>query len=305
MKRKFIIVLVILVVLVVSYVVYINKDKVNLIANSKAEKAVSYVTLDINPSIELAVDENDTVVDAVTLNEDADIAYTDLKLVDKSVDDAATAIIDEAVNLGYITEISDTNSVNVTTYTEDETERANLNKKVVDKLNAHFETRKIYALVVENGLDDELKAKADSYGIPYGKMLLVARAMKLDSTLVESDLVKLSIKEIQSKIKVQAVARREAVKNELKAGRQEFKDLKAQRVAEAKTKLEQQKQDLLKNAGNTSELTAEQKQALINQRKEQIKEEIKDAKEDLKQNSTTIKEEIRKSIQDKYLLKRK
>ncbi len=302
MKNKIILIVVLLVILVISYVVYTKKDI--LMADIGSQKAVSYVTLDINPSVELAVDENDTVVDTVTLNEDADIAYNDLNLVGKPIEDATGIIMDEAVKLGYITEISDTNAVNVTSYTEDETKRINLNKKIVDKLNSHFESRKIYTLVVENGLDDVLKAKADSYSIPYGKMLLVARAMKLDSTLVESDLVKLSIKEIQAKIKIQAVNRREEVKNAYKEAKQEFKDIKTQRIAQAKIKLQQEKEALLKGV-DKSNLTAEEKQALIEQRKKQIKTEIQDAKDDLKQSGATIKDNVKETIRDKYLLKRK
>jgi hypothetical protein len=304
MKRGLVVVFSLLFVFVVGYVIYSNKDNSNLIAENSAGKTLAYVTLDINPSIELVVDENDMVVDSITLNEDADIAYSDLNLQGQNLDTATGEIVDTAIELGYITEISDTNAVNVTTYTEDESRRDELNKNVVNKLNAHFETRKVYALVVENGLDDELKVKADSYGIPYGKMLLVARAMKLDSTLVESDLVKLSVKDIQSKIKTQAVARRAEVKEVLIYGKQEFKDIKKQRIADAKIKLQKDKEVLLNNVKNPSELTVQEKQTLIEERKAQIKEEIQDVKEDLSQNGTTIKEEIKGVIRDKYILKK-
>jgi len=314
MNRKLVLVLSLLVVFVVGYVVYNNKDKGNLIAENpvQVEKALAYVTLDINPSIELAVDENDIVADTITLNEDADIAYSDLNLVGQTVEDATKTIVDNAIELGYITEISDTNAVSVTSYTEDETRRDALNKKIVANLNTHFETRKIYALVIENGLDDELKTKADSYSIPYGKMLLVARAMKLDSTLVESDLVKLSVKEIQSKIKIQAVARRAEFKEVAIYGKQEFKEVKTQRIAAAKIKLQNDKDALLKTTANPSTLTTVQKQALIEQRKAVIKEEIEDVKTELNQNGNntanqngnTIKEEVKQTIKDKYILKR-
>jgi hypothetical protein len=308
MKKGLFIVFIVLVILIVGYVFYSNNSNMfnnNLIANNQANKVLSYVTLDINPSVEFAVDENDVVNDVVTLNEDADIAYSDLNLVGQNVEDATEQVVDTAVELGYITEISDTNSVNVTSYTEDEAKRIDLNKKIVDRLNAHFETRKIYTLVMENGLDDVLKSKADSYGIPYGKMLLVARAMNLDSTLVESDLVKLTIKEIQSKIKTEAVARREQVKNAFKAGKQEFKDVKTQRIAAARIKLAQDKEALLKSVQNPSTLTTEEKQNLIEQRKNQIKEEIKSVKEDLTSSGSIIKENIKRNIKNKYLLKNK
>jgi hypothetical protein len=304
-------ILAVLIVFVVWYVIYFNQNNnvsndINgdLSSNIQEETILTYVTIDINPSIELAVDQNDIVMDSITLNEDADIAYDDLNLVGQDVEEATETIIDTAIDLGYITEISDTNAVNVTSYSDDETRRDALNSKIIDKLNAHFETRKIYALVVENGLDDELKSKADSYGITYGKMLLVARAMELDSSLVESDLAKLSIKEIQSQVKTEAIARREEVRTEIQAGQQEFKDLKAQKIAEAKTKLEQEKVALMQGVGDPSELSTEQKQTLIEERKDQIKEEIQNVKDDLKQSGNTIKEEVKESVQNKYLLKK-
>jgi|GEM_PF-2274900 len=304
MKKGLVLGFALLFIFAIGYVVYSNMDRGNLVAEIQVEKTLAYVTLDINPSIELAIDEKDMVVDAITLNEDADIAYSDLNLAGQSLENAAQTIVDTAIDLGYITEISDTNSVNVTSYIEDESRRENLNKIVIDKLNAHFETRKIYALVVENGLDDELKAKANSYNIPYGKMLLVSRAMQLDSTLIESDLVKLTVKEIQSKIKIKAVARRAEVKEVLIYGKQEFKDIKKQRIADAKIKLQKDKDELLKNSANPSTLTTEQKQVLIEQRKTQIKEEIQAVKEDLNQNRNNIKEEVKQGIKDKYILKR-
>lgn len=288
MKKMLFISLIVLIILSLLYILYINKD--NFVINSELDKNLAYVTLDINPSIELAVDEDDIVVDAVTLNEDADIAYSDLNLTGKTIEDATENIVDAAIDLGYITEISDTNAVNVTSYTENDTRRENLNKKIVQNLNNHFELRKLYVLVLENGLDDELKAKATTYGIPYGKMLLVYRAMQLDNTLVESDLVTLSIKDIQSKIKTSAVARREEVKQKFQEAKQEFKDVKKQRINEAKANLEQSKNMLLKNVENFSTLTAEEKQAIIEQRKEQIKTEIQDLKEDIKQNKQNIRQ---------------
>ncbi|MDD2376507.1 MAG: hypothetical protein PHD15_04475 [Clostridia bacterium] len=309
MKKKLVLVFSLLLVFVVGYVVYTNNNKRNLVAENQVqtqvEKILTYVTIDINPSIELAVDEGDIVVDAITLNEDADIAYSDLALIGQTVENATEIIVNTAIDLGYITEISDTNAVNITSYIEDEARRDSLNKKIVANLNKHFETRKIYALVIENGLDDELKSKADTYNIPYGKMLLVSRAMQLDSTLVESDLVNLSVKEIQSSIKTQAVARRAEFKEIAIYGKQEFKDIKTQRVAEAKIKLQNDKALLLKNTGNSSELNSQQKETLIEQRKEEIKVEIQGVKEDLSQNGNTIKEEIKETVRDKYLLKKK
>ena len=305
MKKLCIIGLSIILVFIVGYVFYYDKQEKKVVNNPAAEQKLSYITIDINPSIELAVDEKDIVVEAITLNEDADVIYSDLDLTGKSVDEATEIIVDTAIETGYIAETSDTNSVNVTSYSENETKRDRLNKKIIDKLNAHFETRKIYALVVQNGLDDELKTKADLYNISYGKMLLVNRAITLNSSLKESDLALLSVKEIQEKIKVQAIARREEIKKTYQEAKKEFKDIKEQKIIEAREKLKNDKEELLKSAGDPSKLTTEQKQILIDQRKEQIKEEIKNVRKYLEESKTTINEQVKQEIKDKYILKKK
>ena len=51
------------------------------------------------------------------------------------------------------------------------------------------------------GVTDEMKSDADEYGISYGKMLLVEKALVLDTDLNKENLVTLSVKEIQSLIK--------------------------------------------------------------------------------------------------------
>lgn len=305
MKRLLVILLIVLIVFCLGYLVYDYMNKENSTIQSEVDKKLAYVTLDINPSIELVIDENDKVVDTVTLNEDADIAYSDVNLIGKTIEDATESIVDTAIDLGYITEISDTNAVNVTSYAEDDTRRENLNKKIVSNLNNHFEVRKFYILLIENGLDEELKTKAESYDIAYGKMLLISRAMQLDTTLVESDLVNLSVKEIQSKIKTVAVARREEVKLKFQEGKQEFKDIKEQKINEAKVTLQQGKEALLKGVENFSSLTAEEKQAIINQRKQQIKNEIQDVKENLKQNNSNTNNENKQNIRQKYFTNKK
>lgn len=302
MKKVFVISLSILLTFIVGYVFYYNKE---VITTPKVEQKLTYVTIDINPSIELGIDENDIVAEVITLNADADIAYSDSQLIGKSLEDATEIILDTSIELGYITETSDTNAVNVTSYDEDEAKRDRLNKTIIDKLNAHFEERKIYALVVENGLDEELKTKADSYDIAYGKMLLVNRAISLDSSLNESDLVNLSVKEIQEGIKSKAIVRREELRLAYEESRQEFKDVKAQMIITAREKLKKDKEELLKSVDDISKLTDQQKQSLIDQRKEQIKQEIQSVREDLTESKTTTRESVKQEVQNKYFQKNK
>lgn len=307
MKKGVVVAFSLVCLFIIGYVIYSNVNTNRPINNGnnvitdegQLVKQPAYVTIDINPSVELAVDDNNTVTDVVTLNNDADVAYSDLNLVGQNVDDATKSIVDSAIDLGYIDEVSDTNTVDVTTYSDDDTRRQELNNRIVNNLNAHFVARQIYALVIQNGLDDQLKNEANIYDIPYGKMLLINRAIQLDNTLAAGDLVNLSIKDIQSKIKAVAVARREAYQTQLQTAKQDFKSLKLQKKEQAQTKLQQEKNALVQQSGNSGNLTNEQKQNIINQKKDQIKQQVQSQQNSLQQNNSTVKQQIKNQIQNK------
>jgi Anti-sigma factor N-terminus len=67
-------------------------------------KAYAYVTVDINPSIELSIDENHKVVDAKGLNQDGELVLTDLKLQGVTVEEAISTLAEMAKSKGYLNE---------------------------------------------------------------------------------------------------------------------------------------------------------------------------------------------------------
>jgi hypothetical protein len=72
----------------------------------------AYITIDINPSIELALNSRGKVLKVSALNNDADILIKDLKLKNMTCDEAILLITDKAQNLDYIKE--DNNDVFIT-----------------------------------------------------------------------------------------------------------------------------------------------------------------------------------------------
>lgn len=283
---------------------YDKNEPTKKVAKNKVKASVAYVIIDINPSIELGVDEDNTVTEVVTLNEDADIAYTDLDLVGKSLEDATEDIAEAAAEMGYIDDVSDDNAVSVTTSTEDEALQASLNAELTTILNNYFNTKGLGVLVLENGLDEALKAKADTYGIPYGKMLLVARAMKLDPTLVEADLVQMDIEDIQEKIKDQVELRIEAKKQAMEALKTSFEELKEERKALALSRIKAERDAILKaaEAEKGAPLTEEEKKTILEQHRESMKKEVEAARERLKTAREDRKQAI-KDIRQQYLEK--
>jgi gas vesicle protein len=293
-----------------SYAIYSynkNKDK-NLNDNennnnvTETNKPLTYLSISINPDVELAVNDTGAVEEVVPINEDADVITSDLNLVGTSVEDASEKIVDAAIDTGYIDEYSDNNTVVLTTANEDETTRESIESKVLARLNQHFEQRKIYPVLVANGLSDELKADAKTYGVSNGKMLLIDRAVAINPTLKKEDLAKMTVKDIQAEIKTYVTARHDA----LKQTREQLKTTWQQKKAALKTtyqsKVNTLKNQLLTNAGyNVTTMTQAQKdaaaKALLQTKKQQIKTKVNQIKEEVKntiQSTTgaTIKERI-------------
>lgn len=110
----------------------------------KEEKgSPSYVSMDINPSIELTVDENSKVVSVYAANEDANVLlYEEQGIVGANVEDAVAKITELAIELGYLDE---TNKVVGTTVSS---ENAEWVKALQEKVNT-----KITATAQESGLE--------------------------------------------------------------------------------------------------------------------------------------------------------
>lgn len=71
--------------------------------NEGSAEAVSFVSMDINPSIELTLDKNDRVISVYGANEDAQVLlYGENGIAGEKVETAVAKITDLAVELGYL-----------------------------------------------------------------------------------------------------------------------------------------------------------------------------------------------------------
>ena len=68
------------------------------------EKAVSYVAVDVNPSISLALDKKNRVVSVYAANEDAQVLLYGEELEGLSAEDALEKIAELSFELGYLDE---------------------------------------------------------------------------------------------------------------------------------------------------------------------------------------------------------
>lgn len=161
----------------------------------------NYVTIDINLQIEFALNNKYEVVDVIPLNDDADMVIEGLGLKKLPIEEATRLVINEATKMGYIDELSLRNYISVTTYSRKDKINKIIEDKIINKITSVLDEKNISHSVVAVKVDDMLKEKANQKKISYGKILLVERAYSLDSSLNKEKLMKLSIKEIQEKIK--------------------------------------------------------------------------------------------------------
>jgi hypothetical protein len=267
---------------VLSYAIYII-----------SKEPLSFVSISINPDVELAVNDNGIVKEVIPINEDADVITSNLDLVGMNIEDASDEIIDAAIETGYIDEFSDENTVVVTTTNEDEELRSDLEDKVTTSVNKRLAEKNIYGIVITNGLNAELKAEAEQYDISNGKMLLVNRAVTVNPTLSKEDLATMSVKEIQQGIKAYVAERHEALKTSRSELKTKWQQEKATLIQTTKSKIEKAKDDLLDAANiNTDNMTEQEKNNAIT-------EVVKNKKNEFQKRVNMVKAELEKTTEAK------
>jgi hypothetical protein len=251
---------------------------------------MGYVILDINPSVELAYNIDGKVLEVVSINEDADIITSDLDLVGLSLEDATEEVIDAAIETGYINELSENNALVVTTSCENEKDRLNFEKKVIDKANSYLESKEVYALVAAQGVDDEIKAEAEQYDVSYGKMLLVNRLIAIDSTLSKDELVESTVQDVQKQIQLNVQNRYEEANMEQEQLQNQWKEQKEIKIQTAEQALEQEREQIWEqNKSSYGEVTPTEKEEILNviveQKKNIIKGELEELTEEIQQEA--------------------
>ncbi len=271
---------------------------------SLSEDNLSYVGISINPDVQLAVNNKNIVKEVVSLNSDADIVTSDLDLIGKDVESAVEKLIDEAIKTGYIDEYSDENDVIVTAIDENEDIRKNLENKVMNKINNRMAEKKVYGIVVANGVNEELKAEAVQYGVSNGKMLLIDRAAVLNPELTKEELATMSVKDIQVEIKTHVNERHEALKMSKDELKEKWKKEKKELELHHKNKIDKLEERFLQETNiDIDDVNQEVKDKAIKEvaraKKKKIKEDVEKYKDEVleavqKETYSKMKEKIEK-----------
>lgn len=167
-------------------------------ASTSAQEQEYYVSVDINPSIEFIVDEEDNVVSFELLNEDAEILAADIDFIGMNVEDALALFLEKATEAGYIEITSDENAVLITVLgTEENDEVSALRNRLRNRAQREFAMRNIMAsIITEDFTAEDLVEEAENLGISPGKLRLIKVAQVMDQELLIEDAVDLSVRDL-------------------------------------------------------------------------------------------------------------
>ncbi len=161
-----------------------------------SDKVVSTVTFDVNPSIELGLSDQNTVINAYPLNDEAKDVLGDMDFSDISLDMAVNVVVGSMVRKGYISELSNSILISIDPVDEKTGEqlKTDLEKNVEELLSlGEYEGAVLSQIVKRN---KNLSENAEKYGITLGKAQLIEKIISADNRYKFENLVGLTINEL-------------------------------------------------------------------------------------------------------------
>lgn len=165
-----------------------------------AKTPVAYVSVDINPSIEVGVNAFDTVVSVEAYNEDGGNILEGTDLLNVKVDEAVGIIVTNAISDGYIQE-DGSSAIEITTSTDKTDVAAELDQTLKDVVDETLNNNNLEAEVEAENVALARRDEARKLGITPGKLNLIQKLQALDSTITVEEYRNSSIKDIQKKTK--------------------------------------------------------------------------------------------------------
>lgn len=172
-----------------------------------SQSVVAYVSMDINPSVELGVDENEKVRELRALNEDGEVIINGLKYAGIHVEEVAASILERAKGSHYLD--TPNKDIFITSVLLDDNFASKgdfeniLTGKVDEKLKmllAQLEAEAASATITTLSLPNEVREEAAINGISSGKMAVYLMAKDEGYSIELEQLKKQSIDQATASI---------------------------------------------------------------------------------------------------------
>lgn len=194
------------------------------IQSNVVKAANAYITLDINPSIEIITDEEGLVAQVNALNEDAQVLLVDTDFTKKTIEETVEEIINLATELGYI-DITAENAIVVTTLAENDNITNKLEEKINDIIRKVTKKQEIKMDIINarHEAKQEMKDLAASLNVSIGKLKLIQVAVELDPSLTLEQAATMPVKDLNKIVKDVRNEMKDIIKDKEKASFIELK----------------------------------------------------------------------------------
>ena len=154
------------------------------------------VSLDVNPSVELQVNQKERVLNVKALNEDGRIIVGNMDLSGSSLDVAVNALIGSMLQNAYLNELA--NSILISVDNDDPVRGADLQARLSAEVDRLLQTDSFSASVLSQTVvrSSELQQMAEQYGITLGKAQLIQDILSRSTLHTFDELAPLSINEL-------------------------------------------------------------------------------------------------------------
>lgn len=155
------------------------------------------VCLDVNPSVEIAVNKSEQVVDVTANNEDGENIINGQDFKGDGLDEAVTALVNRMVDEEYISDSQ--NSLLVSVTAEDDDFGQDLEKKMSDEIFDLLSGRSIDGAVLSQTIsqaDDELSKLAKMYNISIGRAQMIKDIIDSEKHYTFESLASLSVNDL-------------------------------------------------------------------------------------------------------------
>lgn len=160
---------------------------------------VSYISMDINPSVELGLNFMDRVVSVVGINEDGQNLVSGTELKNMTAEDAIQLLVQEADKKDYL-EVDGSSVVALTTFAKNENNAKKIENRIQERVRDIIDEENMNYVIYADHTNLELRSEADDYDISPGKYRLILMLQELDSSIEVSEYKDASVKEIMFKI---------------------------------------------------------------------------------------------------------
>ncbi|HPW53629.1 MAG TPA: PepSY domain-containing protein [Erysipelotrichaceae bacterium] len=161
-----------------------------IVTRPPTKVAAATIALDVNPSIEVTLDDDGKVIEVVGKNEEGILVVKDIDFTGLTAEDALKVLVKALIKKGYLNDSA--NSILVTVDNEDITDSV---LELMEKVLAVCDFQ--CSVLCQNLKNNpESTALAEKYAISIGKAQLITELIRLDDTYLIEDLVRLSVNEL-------------------------------------------------------------------------------------------------------------